>query len=75
MSLANRLAIASPKVRATTIEAHEFPELANRYQVHGVPHVLVDWKAAFAGALPEDYFVPRVLRLAGIEVEEPEPPA
>jgi hypothetical protein len=35
--LAQHMAIASPRVRAECIEANEFPELSQRYQVMAVP--------------------------------------
>lgn len=63
-ALAFRLAMASPRVRALTVEATEFPELAGRHGVSGVPHVVVNRSGSFVGALPEDHFVAEVARLA-----------
>ena len=37
MSLANRMALASPQVRAVCVEANEFPYLSNQFRVRGVP--------------------------------------
>ena len=75
MSLANRLAIASDRVRAVCVEANEFPELSRRFDVQGVPRTVVNRGGAFVGALPEPHFVAGVLELAGIspqgELEEP----
>ena len=71
MSLANRMAVASPMVRARTIEAGEFPDLSRRFGVQGVPRTVVNESGAFVGALPEDRFVAAILELAG--VPEPEP--
>ncbi len=64
VSLANRLALASPLVTALAVEANEFPELAHRFRVEGVPKTIVNRKGAFVGALPEDQFVAAVLELA-----------
>lgn len=50
---AHRLALASPRVRSLAIEAHEFPELAARHQVRGVPKVIFNGSVSFAGAKPE----------------------
>jgi predicted DsbA family dithiol-disulfide isomerase len=75
VSLANRMAIASPLVKARTIEANEFPDLSRRFGVQGVPQTVVDEKGVFVGALPEAQFVASVLQLAGVPGEEAEPPA
>ena len=66
MSLANRMALASPNVSARTIEASEFPELSRRFGVQGVPRTVVNEEGAFVGALPEAQFVAAVLELAGV---------
>ena len=63
-SLANRMALASSKVRARTVEANEFPELSRLHGVRGVPHTVVNGGRSFVGALPEEHFVERVLALA-----------
>ena len=78
MSLANRMALASPKVNARTIEASEFPDLSRRFGVQGVPRTVVNEEGAFVGALPEAQFIAAVLQLAGIspdgEEDEEEDP-
>ena len=71
MSLANRMALASPLVSARTIEANEFPALSQRFGVQGVPRTVVNERGAFVGALPEAQFVEAVLQLAGaLETED-----
>jgi len=67
VSLANRMALASAKVTARTIEANEFPEMTRQYGVQGVPRTVVNREGAFVGALPEQQFVASVLELAGVE--------
>ena len=67
MSLANRMAVASPQVSARTVEANEFPELSARFGVQGVPRTVVNERGAFVGALPEPQFVEAILQLAGVE--------
>ncbi|TMF13600.1 MAG: hypothetical protein E6I37_04550 [Chloroflexi bacterium] len=69
MSLANRMALASPQVKAICVEANEFPYLSNQFRVRGVPHTVINRKAAFVGALPEPDFVAAVLEGAGVPVE------
>ncbi|HSR24798.1 MAG TPA: thioredoxin family protein [Candidatus Eisenbacteria bacterium] len=66
-SLANRMALASPRVRAVVVEANEFPDLSDRFDVQGVPRTVVNRAGAFVGALPEAAFVQSVLELAGRE--------
>jgi glutaredoxin-like protein len=66
-AVANRMALASPRVHAIVVEANEYPELAQRHQVQGVPRTMVNRSGAFVGALPEPKFVESVLRLAAGE--------
>lgn len=51
---------------ADAIEAQEFPDLAARYQVMGVPKTIVNETVEFVGAVPEDEFVRHVLEAAGV---------
>ena len=67
--------MASSKVRALAVEANEFPELSQRFGVQGVPRTVINQGGAFVGALPETQFVEAVLKLAGVEAEEPSPGA
>lgn len=64
MSLADRMALVSPRMSALTVEANEFPELSRRYEVQGVPRTVVNQRGAFVGALPEAQFVSAVLGIA-----------
>ncbi len=74
MSLANRMALASPLIRAVCVEANEFPQLSNQFRVRGVPHTVINRKASFVGAIPEPDFVMAVLEGAGLEYPHPDPP-
>ena len=60
MLLAYRAALASPRVRATAIEATEFPALADAMEVWAVPKVVVNGIPQYEGALPERVFVQRL---------------
>jgi len=60
--LAQHMAIASPRVRAECIEANEFPELSQRYQVMAVPKTVINDKVGFEGAIPERDFLGAVLQ-------------
>ena len=57
MSLAHRMAVESPHIRATCVEATEFFELTRRYRVTGVPKTIVNGTIEILGAVPEDSFV------------------
>jgi glutaredoxin-like protein len=52
--LAFRLAMESPHVTASMVEATEFPHLANKYGVSGVPHTVIgNSEQPMIGAYPE----------------------
>ena len=49
-----RFAMESEKVHASMVEASEFPHLANKHQVSGVPHTVIgESPQAMIGAYPE----------------------
>lgn len=58
------MAIESSQVMADVIEVSEFPEIAERYQVYGVPKVVLNEKHSFEGALPEAQFLSEVIGAA-----------
>ncbi|MFQ6087343.1 MAG: thioredoxin family protein [Candidatus Methanofastidiosia archaeon] len=60
--LAHKLSIESPHIRGEMIEAIEFPHLASKYSVFGVPKTVVNDKVEFEGAVPEKVFVENVLK-------------
>ena len=55
------MAFANPNITAYAVEATEFPELARRYQVMGVPKTVVNEEVEILGALPQDAFVEQAL--------------
>jgi alkyl hydroperoxide reductase subunit F len=50
--LGHQLAFVNPNVRADMVDASEFPDLVQRYGVHGVPRTVINGRPAFEGALP-----------------------
>lgn len=60
--LAQQMAVVSPWVRADIVAADEFPELADRFGVTGVPCVVVGGERAFMGAQSEARFLAHVTR-------------
>ena len=55
------MAFASPHVTAYAVEATEFPDLARKYMVTGVPKTVVNDEVEIMGALPESAFVEQAL--------------
>lgn len=51
--LAHQLALESDLVRADMVEATEFPDLSQKYQVMGVPRTVINDSAYIEGAAPE----------------------
>jgi len=61
VSLAHEMAFASPHITAAAVEATEFPDLARKYRVSGVPKTVVNDEIEILGALPEDAFIEQAL--------------
>jgi predicted DsbA family dithiol-disulfide isomerase len=55
------MAFANPNITAFAVEATEFPDLARRYRVTGVPKTVVDDKIEILGGLPQDMFIDQAL--------------
>ena len=62
--LAHKFALASPQVTAEMVEAGEFPQLAAKYDVSGVPQIVVNDKINLVGAQPESAMLKAVLDAA-----------
>ncbi|MGD0070598.1 MAG: thioredoxin family protein [Candidatus Bathyarchaeia archaeon] len=60
-AVAHKLAIESDMVKADVIDSSEFPDLAMKYNVIGVPKVIINEKVEFVGAFNEDLFAEHVL--------------
>jgi len=59
------MAFANPNITAYAVEATEFPDLARKYRVTGVPKTIVDDEIEILGALPEEMYVEQALAPAG----------
>lgn len=55
-AIAHKLAVESPMISADVIDAQEFPALAQKYGVIGVPKIIINEKVEFTGAFSEDLF-------------------
>jgi glutaredoxin-like protein len=61
--LAHQMALESPMVEAEMVEAMEFPELADRFNVSGVPQTTINaGKGTVIGAVPEGQLLSEILR-------------
>jgi predicted DsbA family dithiol-disulfide isomerase len=60
--LAHRMAVESPFIRSTSVEATEFLDLSRKYRVSGVPKTIVNETIEILGALPEDAFVRAIVQ-------------
>lgn len=62
--LAHQLAMENDLITADMVEAIEFPDLAEKYMVMGVPKVVMNDVYYFEGALPERHYVDKVVEAA-----------
>jgi glutaredoxin-like protein len=60
-SIAHKLAVESDMISADVIDASEFPTLAQKYTVIGVPKIIINEKVEFVGAFNEDLFAEHVV--------------
>ena len=65
------MAIESEHVTADMVEASEFAELSDHYQVYGVPLTVANDKVRIEGGMPEQMFIPRILQGIGLTVDSP----
>lgn len=65
--LAHHLAIASDKVTADMVEAIEFPHLAQKYSVMGVPRSVINETVHQEGAAPEPMLLERLKEAVSAE--------
>jgi predicted DsbA family dithiol-disulfide isomerase len=64
--LAHQFAMESDKVKADMVEITEFPHLAQRYGVRGVPKTVANEQNAAEGAMQEGMFLERIFAAAVI---------
>ena len=59
--LAHKIAIENEFVTAEMVEATEFPELSQKFNVRGVPRTIIGEKVPIEGSMPEQQFIERVI--------------
>ena len=62
------MAFANPNITAFAVEATEFPDLARKYHVSGVPKTVVNDEVEILGGLPQDAFVQQALSMLKSQV-------
>jgi hypothetical protein len=60
------MAMENDLITADAVEASEYPELSERYQVYGVPLTIANDKARVEGGMPEPMFIERILQGVGV---------
>jgi predicted DsbA family dithiol-disulfide isomerase len=58
------MALESPHIKADVIEVGEFPRLAQRYQVRGVPTTVLNERTLVVGAMDEHMLMEQVMKVA-----------
>ena len=61
--LANQLAVESDLITSEMVEVIEFPHLANKYEVMGVPRTVIDETIHIDGAVPEPMLMAEFAKL------------
>ena len=56
------MAIANSNIVADVVEVSEFPDLARRYSVRGVPKTVINDVVEFVGNVPEPMFLEHLQR-------------
>jgi glutaredoxin-like protein len=59
--VAHQFAFEWDEITSSMVEAQEFPTLAQKYKVMGVPKIIINESFEFEGALPEPQFLEKVL--------------
>jgi len=65
------MALESDQIQADAIEAMEFPHLAIKYQVQGVPRTVINETHFVNGAVPEPMMAQEILKALGKEPSKP----
>jgi hypothetical protein len=57
--------MANPMIRGDMVEISEFPDLAAKYAVQGVPQTIINETSSLVGAVPEMSVVQEILKAIG----------
>ena len=67
------MAFLSPNITAYAVEATEFPDLARKYHVSGVPKTVINDQVEILGALPQDAYIEQALAALELSPAASEP--
>jgi len=59
------MAMENPRIKADVVEVQEFPSMAQRYRVMGVPKIVINETVQFLGAVPQHTFIGKVMEAIG----------
>lgn len=63
MVLAHQMALENQNIQAEMIEAMEFPDLSEQFNVSGVPQTTINaGSGTVVGAVPEEYLLSELMR-------------
>ena len=71
--VAHQMAVESEQIVADVVEISEFPDMARRYGVTGVPKIVINDEVELLGAQPESAFVEAVCKSASAEASADPP--
>ena len=63
--LAHKIAMTNDLITAAAVDATEFPDLADRYEVRGVPRTVINDTIHIEGAVPEAMLLAQLMPLIG----------
>ncbi len=73
MLLAHQLSIESDLISADMVEVIEFPHLATKYQVMGVPRTVINETIHIEGAVPEPMLMREFAKVLGTDKPKDKP--
>lgn len=66
---AHKFAYLNPNIKADMVEATEFPHLARKYNVMGVPRTIINEDDFIEGAVPEEMLLEKIFENLGVELQ------
>lgn len=64
---AHKFAYLNPLIKSDMVEATEFPHLARKYNVMGVPRTIINENDFIEGAVPEEMLLEKIYENLGVE--------
>ncbi len=61
----HQFAFVNENIKADMVEATEFPHLSIKYNVRGVPRIVINETHHFEGAMPEEMYIDEVVKAVG----------